>query len=85
MSNELLIALISGASSLGGAVIGVFGSAKILTYRVSQLEEKMQRQCENCVLMDGRVDKIEKEQAVMNEKIHNHGFRINALEKSVKT
>lgn len=81
MSNELWVAVIGGIASLFGSVIGVVGSAKVLTYRVSQLEEKLKKQCENCAVMDGRVDRIEERQAVMEEKIKVANHRIENLER----
>lgn len=81
MSNELWIAVIGGICSLFGSVIGVVGSAKVITYRVAQIEEKLKKQCENCAIMDGRVDRIEEKQAVMEEKIKVANHRIENLEK----
>lgn len=81
MSSELWVAVISGISSLSGAAIGVVGSAKVLTYRVAQLEEKLKKQCENCTVMDGRVDRLEEKTAVMEEKIKDSNRRIENLEK----
>ncbi len=81
MSNELLVAIVGLIGSLCGSVIGVVGSAKVLTYRVSQLEEKLKRQCDNCTVMDGRVDKLEGKQAVMEEQIKTANRRIDNLEK----
>lgn len=81
MSNEIWIAVIGSMSSLLGAVIGVVGSAKVLTYRVVQLEEKMKKQCENCSVMDGRVDRLESRADVMEEKIKVANHRIENLEK----
>lgn len=81
MSNELLVAIVGLIGSLCGSVIGVIGSAKVLTYRVAQLEEKLKNQCENCSAMDGRVDRIEEKQAVMEEKIKTANHRIDNLEK----
>lgn len=81
MSSELLTAIIGGISSLAGAALGVIGSAKVLTYRVSQLEEKLKKQCENCSVMDGRVDKLEARADVMEEKIKVANHRIENLEK----
>lgn len=81
MSNELLIALVGLIGSLSGSILGVMGSAKLLTYRITQLEDKMKKQCENCAVMDGRVDKIEEKQAVMEEKIKVANHRIENLEK----
>lgn len=81
MSNELLVAVIGGIASLFGSVIGVVGSAKVLTYRVAQLEEKMKKQCENCTVMDGRVDRLEARQDVMEEKMKDANRRIENLER----
>ena len=81
MSNELWIAIIGGACSLLGSILGVLGSAKLLTYRIRQLEEKMKKQCDNCAVMDGRVDRLEEKQAVMEEKIKVANHRIDNLEK----
>lgn len=81
MSNELLVAIVGLIGSLCGSVIGVVGSAKVLTYRVAQLEEKLKKQCDNCVIMDGRVDRLEEKQAVMEEKINFANHRIDNLEK----
>lgn len=83
MPNELWVAIIGGICSLAGSVLGVVGSAKLLTYRIAQLEEKMKKQCENCSVMDGRVDKIEARQDVMEEKIKVANHRIDDLEKKV--
>lgn len=81
MSNELWIAVIGGICSLFGSVIGVVGSAKVLTYRVAQIEEKLKKQCENCSVMDGRVDRLETRQDVIEEKIKVANHRIDNLEK----
>lgn len=81
MSNELMIAIVGLIGSLSGSIIGVLGSAKLLTYRIAQLENKMKEQCDNCVVMDGRVDRIEERQAVMEEKIKVANHRIDNLEK----
>lgn len=81
MSSELLNIIIPAAASLFGSVVGVLGSAKVLTYRVTQLEEKMRKQCENCSVMDGRVDKLEARADVMEEKIKVANHRIENLEK----
>lgn len=81
MSNELWIAVIGGICSLFGSVIGVVGSAKVLTYRVAQIEEKLKKQCENCSVMDGRVDRLEARQDVIEEKIKVANHQIDNLEK----
>lgn len=81
MSNEVVVAIVGLIGSLAGSIIGVLGSAKLLTYRITQLENRMKEQCENCAVMDGRVDRIEERQAVMEEKIKVANHRIDNLEK----
>lgn len=81
MSNELLNIIIPALASLFGSVVGVLGSAKVLTYRVTQLEEKMRKQCENCSVMDGRVDRLEARADVIEEKMKVANHRIENLEK----
>lgn len=81
MSNELLVAVVGLIGSLCGSVLGVVGSAKVLTYRVAQLEEKMRKQCENCAVMDGRVDRLESRADVIEERIRTANHRIDNLEK----
>lgn len=81
MSNEVLVAVVGLIGSLAGSIIGVLGSAKLLTYRITQLEQKMKEQCENCAVMDGRVDRIEEKQAVMEERLKVVNHRVDNLEK----
>lgn len=81
MTNEIIIAIVGLIGSLAGSVIGVMGSAKLLTYRVVQLENALKEQCDNCTVMDGRVDRLEEKQAVMEEKIKVANHRIENLEK----
>lgn len=81
MSNELLVAVVGLIGSLCGSVLGVVGSAKVLTYRVAQLEEKIRKQCENCAVMDGRVDRLESRADVIEERIRTANHRIDNLEK----
>lgn len=81
MFNELWSIIIPALASLLGSVVGVVGSAKVLTYRVSQLEEKMRKQCENCSVMDGRVDRLEARADVMEEKMKVANHRIENLER----
>lgn len=84
MTNELMIAVVGLVGSLSGSIIGVLGSAKLLTYRISQLEQKFREQCDNCALMDGRVDELEAWRAVTDEKIKVANHRIDDLEKGAK-
>ena len=73
MSNELLVAIVGLVGSLSGS--------KLITYRVSQLENRMKDQLSTCSVMDGRVDRIESRQDVMEEQIKVANHRINDLEK----
>lgn len=81
MSNELLVAIVGLIGSLSGSIIGVIGSAKLITYRVSQLENRMKDQLSTCSVMDGRVDRIEARQDVMEEQIKVANHRIDDLKK----
>lgn len=81
MSNELLVAIVGLVGSLCGSIIGVMGSSKLITYRITQLEGQMKEQCEKCSVLDERVDKIEGKQAVMEEKIKVANHRLDNLEK----
>ena len=81
MSNELLVAIVGLIGSLCGSIIGVMGSSKLVTYRIAQLEQKFKEQCENCVLMDNRVDKLESRADVMEEKMKVANHRIENLER----
>lgn len=76
MSDTIIIALISLVGSLAGTFSGVIVGSKLLTYRVEQLEKKVDKH--NNVIE--RVYKLEQEQAVtdMEMKVANH--RIEDLE-----
>lgn len=43
MTNELMVAMVGLIGSLAGSIIGVIGSAKLITYRITQLEEKNEK------------------------------------------
>lgn len=81
MSSELLVAVVGLIGSLCGSIIGVMGSSKLVTYRITQLEEKLKKQCETCTVMDGRVDRLEARQDVMEEKMKVANHRIDNLER----
>lgn len=81
MSNELMVAIVGLLGSFSGSIIGAIGSAKVITYRVTQLENRMKEQLSTCSVMDGRVDRIEARQDVMDEKIKVANHRIDDIEK----
>lgn len=76
MNESIIVALISLIGSLGGTFGGIVVGSKLLTYRVDQLEKKVDKH--NNVIE--RVYKLEQEQAVTDEmmKVANH--RIEDLE-----
>ena len=43
MDTTIVNALISGCFSLAGALIGILASAKLTTYRIEQLEKKVDK------------------------------------------
>lgn len=76
MSEPIIVALISLIGSLGGTFSGVIVGSKLLTYRVDQLEKKVDKH--NNVIE--RVYKLEREQAVTEEKIDVANHRLDDLE-----
>lgn len=45
MGNDVLVALIAGASSVLGSSAGVYASSKLTNYRLEQLEKKFDSLC----------------------------------------
>ena len=79
MDTTIVNAVISGCFSLAGALIGILASAKLTTYRIDQLEKKVDKH--NQVI--DRVYKQEQRGAVVDEiKVANH--RIADLEEERK-
>lgn len=76
MSEAIIVALISLTGSILGTFGGVVVGGKLLTYRVDQLEKKVDKH--NNVIE--RVYKLEKDQAVLDEKIDVANHRIEDLE-----
>lgn len=77
MSDTIIVALISLVGSLGGTFSGVIVGSKLLTYRVDQLEKKVDKH--NNVIE--RVYQLEKDQAVTDEQIEVANHRIEDLER----
>jgi hypothetical protein len=63
MSDTIIVALLS----LAGTFIGSFSGIKLITYRIQQLESKVEKH--NQVIE--RVYKLEKHEAVVDEKIEH--------------
>ena len=80
MDTTIVNALISGCFSLAGALIGILASAKLTTYRIEQLEKKVDKH--NQVI--DRVYALEKKSAVIDEEIKVANHRIADLESDMK-
>lgn len=76
MSEAVIVAIISLFGTLGGSLIGVLTSNKLTTYRIEQLEKKV----ENHNNLVERIYKIEEEQEVEKEKFKVINNRIRDLE-----
>lgn len=80
MSETIIVALISLVGSLGGTFGGIVVGSKLLTYRVDQLEKKVDKH--NNVIE--RTYKLEQEAAVHTEQIRIANHRIENLEHSIE-
>ena len=76
MDTTVINAVISGCFALAGALIGILASAKLTTYRIEQLEKKVDKH--NQVI--DRVYKLEQHGAVIDEEIKVANHRIADLE-----
>lgn len=81
MSEAIIVALITGGLSLGGTLIGTYFSQKkstaLITYRIDQLEAKVQ--AHNNLIE--RTYKLEERTELQEEKIKVANHRIDDLEK----
>lgn len=62
MSDTILVALISGAFTLVGTILGVVASAKMTNYRIEQLEKKVEKHnnvVERTYKLEGRMTEAE--------------------------
>ena len=76
MSEQIIIALFSFAGTLVGALAGVIITARLLNYRIEQLEKKVDKH-NNLI---ERVYRIEQHEAVIDNKIKTADHRISDLE-----
>lgn len=76
MDNTIIIALISFAGTLLGTFGGIITSNKLTTFRIEQLEKKVEQH--NNVVK--RVYELEKEKAVFEEELKVANHRIQDLE-----
>ena len=76
MDSVIIVALISFAGTLLGTFGGIVTSNKLTTYRIEQLEKKVEKH--NNVIE--RVHELEKEKAVFEEELKVANNRIKDLE-----
>lgn len=76
MSTEIITAIISVAGSLLGTFAGILASSKITTYRIEQLEKKVDK---HNTLVE-RMYKLEERAEVFDEKVKVINHRIEDLE-----
>ena len=80
MNTEIIVALIASGGGLLGSLVGVIASSKVTTYRIQQLEKKVEKH--NTVIE--RTYKLEETEAVMQEQIRVANHRIADLEKQME-
>lgn len=76
MSDVLIIALLSFCGTLVGTFGGVVTGSKLMTYRIEQLEKKVEKQTK----VADRVTELEKLDAVKREELKVINHRISDLE-----
>lgn len=76
MDNTIFIALLSFLGTVVGTFGGILASNKLTTYRIEQLEKKVEKH--NNVVV--RVYELEKEKAVFEEELKVANNRIKDLE-----
>ena len=80
MNTEIIVALIASGGGFLGSLVGVIASSKLTTYRIQQLENKVEKH--NTVIE--RTYKLEETEAVMQEQIRVANHRIADLEKKME-
>ena len=80
MNTEIIVALIASGGGFLGSLVGVIASSKLTTYRIQQLENKVEKH--NTVIE--RIYKLEETEAVMQEQIRVANHRIADLEKQME-
>ena len=78
MSETIIVAIRSLVGTLGGSLLGILASNKLVMYRIEQLEKKVEKH--NNVLE--RVYILEKDDAVIKEDLKVVNHRIEDLEKN---
>lgn len=67
MTETIVVAILSLLGTLSGSILGILASNKLTTYRIEQLEKKVEKH--NNVIE--RVFKLEKHEAVIDEEIEH--------------
>ena len=80
MNTEIIVALIASGGGLLGSLVGVIASSKLTTYRIQQLENKVEK---HSTVIE-RTYKLEETEAVMQEQIRVANHRIADLEKQME-
>ena len=76
----IIIALIGLAGSAIGSILGMMASAKLTSYRLEQLEQRVQ--AHNNLIE--RTYKLEERTELQEEKIRTANHRIESLEKAAR-
>ena len=77
MSDSVIVAILSLIGTLGGTFGGILVSNKLTTYRIEQLEKKVQAHNN----FDTRIHKLETDSEVYHEQMKVVNHRLNGLEK----
>lgn len=76
MDNTVLVAVLSLAGTLIGSLFGILAANKLITYRLEQLEKKVNKH-NNLI---ERTFKLEEAEALLEEKLRVANHRIDDLE-----
>ena len=80
MSDAIIVAIISGLFTAGGAVVSVFTANRVTAYKLESLEEQV-RKHNNLI---ERMFLVEQQTALLDEKMKVANHRIDDLEKGGK-
>lgn len=76
MATEILVALIAAGGSAIGTMVGILANSRLVTYRISQLETKVDKHNS----MIERTYRLEEQHSVLAEKMSVANHRIDDLE-----
>lgn len=76
MNSEIIVAMLSFIGTLIGTVSGIYATARLSNYRISQLEKKVDKH-NNLI---ERVYLIEQHEAVIETKVNANDIRLTELE-----